>query len=113
VSGKWMADVAFPADTPVVRSMESKYSDSHVTLIVPEGERYVALLPDVARDLAADLLLRAEHIDPRTPEQVAAWHVQVGRPDGTFGCRCGWIQSKPHRAHVADIVAAARNEAAS
>ena len=34
-------------------------------------------------------------------------HVQGGRPDGTWGCGCGWVQDKPHREHVADMLAAA------
>lgn len=56
------------------------------------------------RELAADLVTRADLIDPGGIESA---HQQVGRADGTWGCRCGWVQDKPHREHVADMVAAA------
>lgn len=107
---KFLPGGRFPADEPLIRTMESKYSDHGVTLIVSSPQqdghlRFVHLPPDAARDLAVDLLQRAEHVDPRTPERVAAYHQQVGRPDGTWGCRCGWIQDKPHHQHVADMVA--------
>lgn len=38
---------------------------------------------------------------------VAEQHTQGGRDDGTWGCACGWQQDKPHRDHMADMVAAA------
>lgn len=37
-------------------------------------------------------------------------HHQMPRADGSWGCRCGWEQDKPHAEHVADMVAAARGE---
>lgn len=30
-------------------------------------------------------------------------HRQGPRPDGTWGCACGWEQDKPHREHAADM----------
>lgn len=30
-------------------------------------------------------------------------HVQRGRPDGTWGCVCGWVQDRPHAEHVAEV----------
>lgn len=33
-------------------------------------------------------------------------HRQGPRPDGSWGCACGWEQDKPHREHVAELIAA-------
>lgn len=50
--------------------------------------------------------------DPAVPAGMIAAvtayaHQQGGRPDGSWGCRCGWEQDKPHAEHVADMAAAA------
>lgn len=50
--------------------------------------------------------------DPAVPAGMIAAaaayaHQQEGRPDGSWGCRCGWEQDKPHAEHVADMAAAA------
>ena len=39
-------------------------------------------------------------------QEVAAHHRQIGREDGSWGCRCGWQQDAPHAEHVAAAVKA-------
>lgn len=61
-----------------------------------------------ARELADDLYARAALVEAHEPiAAVRALHRQGPRPDGSYGCRCGWVQDKPHRAHVADMEKAA------
>lgn len=48
---------------------------------------------------------------PEGREKIARGeHHQMPRSDGSWGCRCGWEQDKPHAEHVAEMVAAARAE---
>ncbi|MDN5918990.1 MAG: hypothetical protein L0I76_28505 [Pseudonocardia sp.] len=43
------------------------------------------------RDLEAELAVRDAH-------------QQGPRADGTWGCTCGWVQDRPHREHLADML---------
>lgn len=60
---KWLPGTAFPADEPALRTMESKYSDDGVSLIVTKTGEYLVLPPSAARALAVDLFQRAAHVD--------------------------------------------------
>lgn len=69
MTNKWLPGALFPDAMPPVRTMEAKYSDGQVDLIVPvatpvRDEQHVILPPTEARALAADLRKRADHIDP-------------------------------------------------
>lgn len=75
----------------------------------------------VLRELADDELTEGNYGEPAlvawgvtalgnriyTLLAVTELHTQGGRADGTWGCRCGWVQDKAHRDHLADMVSTA------
>jgi hypothetical protein len=72
--------------------------DRGYVIVCSEGHQ-AATAPSA---VLAELIVTA--VNAMAGEYAAVFaHRLTGRPDGSFGCACGWKQDKPHAEHLADV----------
>jgi hypothetical protein len=100
----------------VNRAANGQPPEPGIERVKPRGSLVVrpdkAAGPAIERMVAAGVLTwdgRLLELPAGTSEEpsqpVTNEHTQGPRPDGTWGCACGWVQDKPHAEHVADMAA--------